>query len=289
MRWIDKRTTKERRSELSASGKRRWSDPAYREKMHILMNSPECKEKISNAAKSRMKDPDVIENLRKKAIEQWNDQDYRDRKTVSAKTWWQDPAHTARIKEQRNAPEYKNRVSEQSRSRWATNEYREKMRDAMSYRSSEEYKEKMSKAQVIRWSRPGEKVKISGQNSSSWKGGISFEPYCPKFNKDLRHRIRAYFDNRCIICGKTESENATRAGKPWKLSCHHVEYNKQACCDGKPIHFASLCMLCHIKTNADRARWEAMIHRIIDEIYEGRSYYTKDEWADIVSGGGNGA
>lgn len=43
------------------------------------------------------------------------------------------------------------------------------------------------------------------------------------------------------------------------------------------------------EANAHRARWEAMIHRIIDEIYEGRSYYTKDEWADIVSGGGNGA
>jgi hypothetical protein len=111
-----------------------------------------------------------------------------------------------------------------------------------------------------------------GERGSNWRGGLSFEPYCPKFNEDLRRRIRAFFDHRCVACGKTTEENIR------KLSCHHVEYNKQACCDGKPVQFAALCTTHHLKTNSDRERWEAMLHRIIDEVYDGRSYYTKDEW-----------
>jgi hypothetical protein len=75
-----------------------------------------------------------------------------------------------------------------------------------------------------------------------------------------------------MICGKDETVN----GKC--LSIHHVEYNKAACCDGKPVQFAALCHSCHSKTNHDRSRWEAMLHRIIDEIYGGRSYFTKEEW-----------
>ena len=118
------------------------------------------------------------------------------------------------------------------------------------------------------------KVSLScrGEKHPMWRGGISFEPYCPKFNKDLRIRIRGFFDYRCVACGKTTEENA-RA-----LSCHHVEYNKQACCDGEPVHFAALCAKHHNKTGADRERWEAMLHRIIDEVYGGRSYFTKEEW-----------
>ena len=84
-----------------------------------------------------------------------------------------------------------------------------------------------------------------------------------------------FFNYECVVCGKTTEEN----GK--QLSCHHVTYNKMVCCDGKPVHFAALCQGCHSKTNGNqknRERWESMLHRIIDEIYEGRSYFTKDEW-----------
>jgi hypothetical protein len=112
----------------------------------------------------------------------------------------------------------------------------------------------------------------SGKNSATWKGGISFEPYCPKFNNKLKERIRAFFEYRCIACGKHENELKR------KLYCHHVEYNKQACCDGKPIHFAAMCSKHHAMTNHYREQWETMIHRIIDEIYNGKSYYTEEEY-----------
>lgn len=115
-----------------------------------------------------------------------------------------------------------------------------------------------------------------GQIPWNWQGGISFEPYCPKWNRNLRKRIRNFYKNECILCGKSKLDNKE------ELSCHHVEYNKQACCDGKPVHFASLCRSCHAKTTSssseNRQRYLDMIHRIIYEVYDGKSYYTKDEW-----------
>ena len=119
---------------------------------------------------------------------------------------------------------------------------------------------------------------FSGEKSSKWQGGISFEPYCPKFNRDLKRRVREYFDNRCVICGKEAKDNSRRNGNVILLSVHHVEYDKLACCHGKPVQFAALCHSCHSKTNNDRAKWEAMLHKIIEEIWNGRSYLTKDEW-----------
>jgi hypothetical protein len=125
--------------------------------------------------------------------------------------------------------------------------------------------------------RPEVRKKLSdshmGKLNPNWHGGISFEPYCPKWNYNLRERIRAFFGYKCIVCGKSTKENKQ------ELSCHHVEYNKQACCDGKLVHFAALCASCHGKTGGhDRNRWQYILHYIIDEIYYGRSYYTKDEY-----------
>lgn len=119
-----------------------------------------------------------------------------------------------------------------------------------------------------------------GSNNPNWLGGISFEPYCPLWTKELRQRIRSFFNNECVICGKTTEENKK------KLHCHHITYDKNACCDGKPIHFAALCNSCHSKTNGNsenRARWEAILHRIIDEIYDGKSYYIKEEYKNLQS------
>jgi hypothetical protein len=113
------------------------------------------------------------------------------------------------------------------------------------------------------------------EKNPRWLGGISFEPYCPKFDKDLRRRVRAYFGNQCVLCGKSSKQNKKN------LSVHHVSYNKNACCDGKRVQFAALCQSCHSKTGAKRENWEEMLHIIIYEIYNDRSYFTKEEWKDI--------
>lgn len=163
----------------------------------------------------------------------------------------------ASMKIQRNLPEWKKKVSSVHKGR----------------KRPVETGIKIGKALKIVYSDP--------TRCSNWKGGISFEPYCPKFNNDLRNRIRAFFDNRCVACGNTSEEARTK--KNIKLSCHHVEYNKEACCDGLPVRFVALCHKCHGKTNQDRHRWESMFHRIIDEIYDGKSYFTKDEFQSKLS------
>jgi len=122
-----------------------------------------------------------------------------------------------------------------------------------------------------------------GEKSPMWKGGISFEPYCPKFNKRFREKVRKWFDYNCIICGEPEGKKILRV--------HHVYYNKQACCEvnvdgeyifnidneqvkviGNPNKFVALCQSCHSKSNANRVYWARYFEEIINYWYQGRSW-----------------
>jgi len=93
----------------------------------------------------------------------------------------------------------------------------------------------------------------TGENSSNWRGGISFEPYCPKFNNEFKELIRNKFNRLCFLCGKTETENGR------KLSVHHVNYDKSCLCADYKCEFVPLCSRCHLKTNGDRDQWEQTI------------------------------
>ena len=96
-----------------------------------------------------------------------------------------------------------------------------------------------------------------GENSTGWKGGISFEPYCHKFNEAFKESIREKFGRVCFLCPTTEEEN----GK--KLSVHHVSYNKDCLCDDSECEFVPLCNKCHTKTNFNRDYWENLIMGIL--------------------------
>jgi len=160
----------------------------------------------------------------------------------------------------------KAKIAIKAKQTWEDEEYKIKMsriRTGKGHSVTQETKEKLSQSRM-------------GPDNPAWLGGISYEPYCPKFNRDLKTRIRAFFDNHCILCGKSGQETV------YNLACHHVEYDKAACCDGKPVQFAALCGKCHSKTNHDRSQWEAILHRIIEEIYGGRSYFTKNECSSLI-------
>ena len=184
--------------------------------------------------------------------------------------------------------ETKKKISDANLGRKRTDEQRLKLSDSKKGEKNPMFKKSKENPFYGKNHSDETKLKIStnrrgkcvGTENKNWRGGSSFEPYCPKWTKDLRVRIRAFFDNRCVLCGKD------RRCQKKELSCHHVDYNKTACCDGKPVQFAALCSKCHAKTNADRPRWEAMLHRIIYEIYGGKSYFTKDEW-EICNNGSN--
>ncbi len=103
-----------------------------------------------------------------------------------------------------------------------------------------------------------------------WKGGISFEPYCPKFDEQFKERVRAFFNHTCVLCG--EKQNG------YKLPVHHVEYDKYVCCNGNPPLFVLLCKSCHAKTNFNREYWAMFFNEFIHIQYGGKCYYTKEEY-----------
>ena len=119
---------------------------------------------------------------------------------------------------------------------------------------------------------------FTGEHSPTWKGGISFEPYCILFNEEFKERVRAFFDNKCAVCGKTKEDNGR------SLCIHHVNYDKKTCCNDSERLFVPLCMSCHTKTNHNREEWEEYFTHMIS-IHGGKCYYTKEEYEELMENG----
>lgn len=138
---------------------------------------------------------------------------------------------------------------------------------------------------------------VSGEKNPNWIGGAT--EYCHKFrNGTLRHRVRAFFRNTCMLCGEPAAENET-------LDVHHIYYNKKACCEispdgkyytdlgfkgqpkafeivGDPNKFVPLHHDCHTKTTASnkdtRARFARFFETMIISEYGGKCYLTPEEY-----------
>jgi hypothetical protein len=111
----------------------------------------------------------------------------------------------------------------------------------------------------------------SGWRNKNWRGGISNGKYCHKFNNNLKTRVRSFFENKCILCGKSQDENGR------SLHVHHVNYNKNACCDSSKVMLVPLCNECHGMTNQNREYWEDYFEGILKNQYDYKCYYTKEE------------
>ena len=118
-----------------------------------------------------------------------------------------------------------------------TPEHREKMSEIFKGRKNTWIK----KGRLVTWGAKiseGKTGKMTGENNPAWRGGISFEPYCHKFNDRLKEQIRHRDNRTCQLCGKAEILNGQR------LSVHHINSNKMQGCDGKKWFLASLCRSC---------------------------------------------
>jgi transposase-like protein len=113
-----------------------------------------------------------------------------------------------------------------------------------------------------------------GENSPRWLGGKSFEPYCVKWTDDLKERVREFFERRCVLCSKMESDCNRR------LDVHHVEYDKDICCNNKHPYLVPLCQSCHAKTSniALRDDYAKKLVEFVDINYNGKCFYNKDEY-----------
>lgn len=119
---------------------------------------------------------------------------------------------------------------------------------------------------------------ISGNKHQGWNNGSSFEPYCELFSPKFKERVRTFWDRKCGICGKSEKDNGQR------LSVHHVDYDKESCCNPSIPLFIPTCRSCHAKTNNNRTYWEEMLTNYIMIWFDGKSYDTVTNEIAVVNG-----
>jgi hypothetical protein len=153
--------------------------------------------------------------------------------------------------------------------------------------SKKEEREKTSQRLVERFKDPEERLKISrantGENHPNWKGGVSFERYCPKFNAPFRERVREFFERRCLWCGKAEADNVNKHGISRRLDVHHITFDKMTCCNDSQKLFSPLCMSCARTADYDRSgdKMNKKLTEIIEKKYNGKCYYTIEEMGEI--------
>jgi len=92
-----------------------------------------------------------------------------------------------------------------------------------------------------------------GELANNWHGGISFLPYCFKFNKELKEAIRNRDNRTCQYCSQIENDR--------KLSVHHIHYDKENC---NPDLIA-LCNKCNCKVNGNREYYESLFMNKLNE------------------------
>lgn len=161
-----------------------------------------------------------------------------------------------RLKHREEHPEITLKRSNVTKERWKDTKYRGKMNEAL---NSTGYKIKRSNIAKELWEDPEYREKISkansgknnpnygkyGEMSANWRGGVSFEPYCSKFNNALKENIRNRDERNCQLCGKSEIFNGRR------LPIHHIDGNKMQGCDDHDWHLISLCNSCNSKNPED--------------------------------------
>lgn len=114
---------------------------------------------------------------------------------------------------------------------------------------SEETKRKITEKAIGREISEETRQKMSesstGENNHEWKGGVTYFPYCHKFNDKLKERIRIRDDHTCQLCN--EKQNGR------KLDIHHILHDRENC---EPL-LISLCRKCHGKANHNREYYES--------------------------------
>lgn len=140
--------------------------------------------------------------------------------------------------------ETKRKIGDANRGRKVSEESREKMSKAGKGKKkpkfTEEHCRNISKSK-------------SGEKSVFWKGGISFEPYCQKFNNKLKEKIRNRDNRTCQNCGVKENGR--------KHDVHHIHYDKENCYPD----LITVCNSCNTKANINRKEWEIFYMNKLNE------------------------
>ncbi len=102
-----------------------------------------------------------------------------------------------------------------------------------------------------------------GKNHWMWRGGKSFMPYSPEFNRQLKELIKTRDSYRCQECFIHQNNTGIGKGNGRALNIHHIDYNKLNC---MPNNLISLCNSCHSKTNFKRENWTVYFNQALTVI-----------------------
>lgn len=105
-------------------------------------------------------------------------------------------------------------------------------------------------------------AKMSGENSPAYRDGSccngSSPNYHANFTFNFRELIRDRDNHRCQLCYKLEEQNGRF------LSIHHIFYDEETNDCSNFDDFVSLCNECHGKTNYNREFWVSFF---LNELY----------------------
>ncbi len=103
------------------------------------------------------------------------------------------------------------------------------------------------------------RVSMYGPKNPAWKGGISYEPYCPIWkDTEFKEDIKARDGFKCLnpACNSKNSND---------LTIHHIDYNKKNC---SPSNLITVCRSCNSKANSDRKWHKAWYATILNKRYK---------------------
>jgi hypothetical protein len=238
----DRSSTPEARNKKSDSVKKAFADPDVKRRHKESLNRDETRKKLSNAARERCKDPEYVSQI----LYSLYTPEAREHYNIKMKERWEDPEFRQKHIDSMRKPETRKNMKLGCEKRSKNPEYLQKLFQS-----------------------------LSRERNANWNGGISFEPYCEKFNFEFKERVREFFGRICVECQMTEEENGQR------LTVHHANYDKMVCCNDVEPLFVALCIGCNSRANNDREYWTKHYTDIINNKYDGKCYYTKEEMSNI--------
>jgi len=196
--------------------------------------SAQWRRSLSIAAKRRCEDPGYCQQLSERAKQQWADGVF-------------------------GSEDWKQKVGDAVRARWAKKDYQEHMRRVLEERWQDpQYQAKVTQGVQEFWT-PEQRAawgkRYTGENNPNWRGGSSFEPYPAVFNQALKASIRKRDGHTCKLC--TASENGAAH------DVHHIDYDKG---NNDLCNLITLCHMCHPYTNGNRECWQNHFEQLLETI-----------------------
>ena len=95
--------------------------------------------------------------------------------------------------------------------------------------------------------------RFKSENNPNWKGGISKEPYCQNWTKELKKFIKQRDGYKCM-------NPCCKAKNPNDLTVHHIDYNKKNCDTSNLI---TICRSCNARANFNREKHMVFYQKIM--------------------------